>query len=169
MKTGLGVHDRPVNMVAPRSCTVSGCYVRSVGEEITYVDWADEVLIPHQHVRHAEPEDDGAYPSADESFDSLFGRNLDKLSAAEGDAADVCEYVVGDDEGCREEEPNHAFEDVVHDEVCLDYDQVESHVRPGELSELEAVVALLEGADEEDEAYHAVCKQSDGIQGAWMD
>jgi hypothetical protein len=37
--------------------------------------------------------------------------------------------------------------------VRLYYNQVESHVRPCELSELESVVSLLERADKEDETW----------------
>lgn len=75
------------------------------------------------------------------------------MGAPKGDAADVGEDVVGDDQGSRQEEPDHAFEDAVHDEVCLDIDEVESHVGPGELGELEAIVPLLQRTDEENEAY----------------
>ncbi len=28
-------------------------------DERAYIDWADEVLVPHQDVGHAEAEDDG--------------------------------------------------------------------------------------------------------------
>ena len=122
-----------------------------VGAEV--VDRADEVLVAHEDVGHKEAEDDGADPGADEAFDSLFGGELDQLGAAEGDAADVGEDVVGDDEADGEEEPDHALEDVVHDEVGLHHDQVEGHVGPAELGELESVVAFLEGADEEDKAH----------------
>lgn len=75
------------------------------------------------------------------------------MGAPEGDTADVGEDVVGDDQRSRQEEPDHAFEDAVHDEVCLDVDEVESHVGPGELGELETVVPLLQRTDEEHEAY----------------
>lgn len=37
--------------------------------------------------------------------------------------------------------------------MSLNDDQVESHMRPGKLGELEPVVTFLEGADEKDEAY----------------
>lgn len=110
---------------------------------VTYVDGTDEVLVSHEYVRHGEAEDNGQDPCADEAFDCFLGRELDELGAAEGDTADVGEYVVGDDEGDGEEEPDHAFEDVVHDEVGLDHDQVEGHVRPGELGKLKSIVALL--------------------------
>lgn len=74
------------------------------------------------------------------------------MCATKCDAADVGKDVVGDDEGGWQEEPNHAFEDVVHDEMGLEDNQVECHVCPGELGELKAVVTLLKRADEEYEA-----------------
>ena len=87
------------------------------------------------------------------TFNGLLGADLDQLRTAESDTADVREDIVGDDQADGQEEPDHAFKDVVHDEVCLHDNQVESHVSPSELSELELVVALLERADEEDEAW----------------
>lgn len=74
------------------------------------------------------------------------------MSATESDATDVGEDVVGDDKGDGKEEPNHAFEDVVHYKVCLDVDQVQGHMRPCKLGELEPVMPLLERTDEENEA-----------------
>lgn len=87
------------------------------------------------------------------TFHSLLGTNLNQLRASERDAAYIGEDVIGNDQAHRQEEPDHAFEDIVHDEVGLDDDQVERHMGPGELGELEAVVALLQGADEEDETW----------------
>ena len=77
--------------------------------------------------------------------------NLNQLRPPKRDSTDVGEDIIGNDQAHRQEEPDHAFEDIVHDEVGLDDDQVERHMGPGELGELETVVALLEGADEEDE------------------
>lgn len=74
------------------------------------------------------------------------------MSSTKGNSHEVGPNVVGDDHGGGEEEPDHALENVVHDEVGLDDDEVQSHVRPGELSKLELVVAGLERGDEEDEA-----------------
>ena len=74
------------------------------------------------------------------------------MCAAKCDAADVGEDVVGYDEGGWKEEPNHAFEDVVHYKMCLDDNKVEGHMCPGELGELKAVVTLLKRANEEYEA-----------------
>jgi hypothetical protein len=90
------------------------------------------------------------------TLDGLLRADLNKLRATEGDTTDVCEDVVGDDKTDWQEEPNHALENVVHDKVRLHNDQVESHVGPGELSELELVVALLERTNEE----HEACRKS---------
>lgn len=118
----------------------------------THVDRADEKLGPHHDVNKKEGEEDRHDPRANEAFDRLLGRQLDELGAAKGDAADVRPDVVGDDEGGREEEPDHALEDVVHDEVRLDNDEIECHVSPGKVRKLELVVSSLERGDEEDEA-----------------
>lgn len=87
-----------------------------------------------------------------DTFDCLLRANFDKLRTAESDTADVGEDIVGNDKADRQEEPDHALKDVVHDEVGLYNNQIKRHVGPGELSELEFVVALLERSDEENEA-----------------
>lgn len=115
------------------------------------IDRADEILVAHEDVGHEVTETNGAEPGAQEPFNRLLGRKLDQLSATESNTADVGEDIVRNHQGRGQEEPNHAFQDVVHDKVRLHDDQVERHVRPGPLGELEAVVALLQGCDEEDE------------------
>lgn len=117
------------------------------------VDRANEVLVAHEDVGEEDAEDDSEDPGADETLDGLLGGELDKLSASESDTAEVGEDVVADDQRNGQEEPDHAFEDVVHDEVGLHDNQVEGHVCPCELGKLESVVAGLERGDEEDEAY----------------
>lgn len=112
-----------------------------VGSEV--IDRADEVFVTHQDVGHQEAKDQSADPGPHEAFDSLLGREFDELGTPECYAADVGEDVVSYDQGGREEEPDHAFEDVVHDEMSLDDYEVKCHVRPGELGELETVMALL--------------------------
>lgn len=87
------------------------------------------------------------------TFHRLLWRDLDELGPAKCNTAHVGKDVVDDDQAHGQEEPDHALKDVVHDEVSLHHDQVQSHVGPGELGELESVVAFLEGSNEEDEAW----------------
>lgn len=119
----------------------------------TYIDRADEVLGARHDVGQQHGEKDRHDPRANKALNRLLGGQLDELSAAKRNTADVREDVVGDDESGGEEEPDHALEDVVHDEVRLDDNEVQGHVRPCEVGELELVVAGLEGRDEEDEAW----------------
>jgi hypothetical protein len=126
--------------------------MQSKGVVETHIDGANEVLGLHHQSSKKNGPDDSHDPSADETLNSLLGRQLDELGAAKSDTADVGKDIVGDDEGGGEEEPNHALEDVVHDEVGLEDDEVESHVRPSKVGELELVVTGLERCDEEDEA-----------------
>lgn len=58
------------------------------------------------------------------TFHCLLRAQLDKLRPSEGDPTDISKDVVGNDKHHRQEEPDHAFEDIVHDEVCLHNDQV---------------------------------------------
>lgn len=122
---------------------------QDVGTEV--IDRADEILVAHQDIGHEVAETNGAKPSAQESFDRLLGRQLDQLRATKGKTADVGKNIVRDHQGCRQEEPNHTLQDVIHDKVRLHDDQIERHMCPGPLGELEAVVALLERCDEKDE------------------
>ena len=137
---------------------------KDVGAEI--VDRANEILGAHQDVGQAKSEDDSENPSTNETFDGLFGTDLDELGATKGDATDVGEDVVGNDKSGREEEPDHALEDVVHDEMSLDDNQVKSHVSPGELLELELVVALFKRDDEEDKAHNVEHEADETVVGS---
>lgn len=42
--------------------------------KLTYVDWANEVLVTHEDVGHAYSENDCQYPSTNESFYRLLWR-----------------------------------------------------------------------------------------------
>ena len=116
-----------------------------------YIHWAYKVLVSHQYVRHGKSEDDRTNPRSDEALNSLLRRELDELGTAEGNATNVGENVVGNNQGCWEEKPDHPLENVVHDEMGLYDDQVKSHVRPSELGELEAVVTFFKRTNKEDE------------------
>lgn len=122
--------------------------------QTTHIDRADEVFVARQEMRKTNAPDDGEEPGAYEALPCLLGRNLNQLRASKGDTTKVCENVVCDDHGNRQNEPVEALEDVVDDEMSLPDDQEEGHVCPGELCELELVVSLLQRVDEEDEAWH---------------
>jgi len=133
-----------------RSASRSACLVESTG--LTHIDRTDEILVSHENVRQSEAKDDGEDPRPEESFDGLLRADLDELRLAERDTAHVGKDVVGDDKRHRQEKPYHALEDVVHDEVGLHHDQVECHVSPCELCELELVMPLFQRYHKKDEA-----------------
>ena len=118
----------------------------------SYIDWANEVFIAHQNIGHGEAEKDGQDPGAHKTFNSLLGGDLDKLRAAKSDTTDVGKDVVGNDKRYWKEEPDHAFKNIVHDEMRLHDNQVERHMSPGKLGELKTVVPLFKRCDEENEA-----------------
>lgn len=118
----------------------------------TYIHGADEVFITHKDICHEVAEHDGGDPSANEAFNRLFRRNVDEQRAPKSYAADISKDIIGYYERGRKEEPDHALENVVHDEMSLDDYQIQRHVRPCELSKLETVVASLERANKENEA-----------------
>jgi hypothetical protein len=107
---------------------------------------------PTKPVEFCQQTYDSEIEKGGHAFDGLLGTQFDQLCAADCDPDDVGEDVVGDYQADWEEEPDHALKDVVHDEVGLHHDQVQGHVCPSELRELELVVALLQRADEEDKA-----------------
>lgn len=77
---------------------------KDVGAKV--VGGADEEAGAHQDMGEEDAEENCHDPGAQETLDRLLGRQLDQLGAAKGDAADVGEDVVGDDEGRGEEEPD---------------------------------------------------------------
>lgn len=142
-------------MIGPRNeGGIGGTFQSRPDISAEVIDGADEVFVSHEDVGHEETKDDGADPGANEAFDGFLGGKFDELSTAKSDAAYVGEDVIGDDKADREEEPYHAFKDVVHDEMGLDDDQIEGHVCPSELGELESVVPFFKRADKEDEAHN---------------
>jgi hypothetical protein len=119
----------------------------------TYIDRANEILVSHQYVCHCDSKDDGQDPSSYESFHSLLWGQLDELCAAERDSADIGEDIVANDQGDWKEEPDHSFKNVVHNKMGLNNNQVECHVSPCKLRELEAVVTGLQRSHEKHESY----------------
>lgn len=92
-------------------------------------------------------------PGAKESLPSLLGRDLDQRCAPKCNTAKIGEYIVGDDHGNGQDEPDESLKDIVDDEMGLSHNQEQSHVSPGKLGELEPVVTLLQREDEENEAW----------------
>lgn len=89
-----------------------------------------------QDVSYSTADDDGTNPSSDKSFDCFFGRKTDEWGTSPNHSADICEYIVRDDETDGKEEPNQSFEDRVDNEMRLEDDEEESHMSPTELREL---------------------------------
>ena len=118
----------------------------------TYINGADKVLVAGGKVGKDNTPKDGKKPRAKKSFPRFLGGNLDQWRASKGDATEIGKNVICNNHGGRQYEPDKALEDVVDDEVRLADDQEERHVGPGELGELELVVALLQGGDKKDEA-----------------
>jgi hypothetical protein len=108
-----------------------------LGGHHTDIDRADEILRPHHHVTQHVTEQNREGPCAKEAFHCLLRGQSDQLCSAKGDPDDVGKDIIRNHQGRRKEEPYHALEDVVHDEMCLHHDQVERHVSPCERGELE--------------------------------
>lgn len=117
------------------------------------VDGTDEVLVTDQQVGHEITKGNGAGPCAEESLNSLLRGELNKLCPSKANTANIGEDIIGDDQRSGKEEPDHALENVVHDKVSLNNNQIQSHMGPSKLGELESVVALLQRSDKEDESY----------------
>lgn len=118
---------------------------------------ADHVLVPHKEAPPHHAKQHRSKERAHKPLHSLFRRETNERGAPEDLAPDVGEYVVADDEGRGDEEPDEALEDVVHDKVARDDDEEEGHVDPAEETELLLEVALFQGHDEAHEA--------DGVEG----
>lgn len=124
------------------------------------VDGTDEVLVTHEEAGHEVTEANSADPCANETLDGLLRRELDQLRASKCNSADVGKDIVRNDQRGGEEEPDHALENVVHHEVSLNHNQVQGHMGPSKLSELESVVTLLQGSNEEHEACQLILAET---------
>jgi hypothetical protein len=85
----------------------------------SYIDRADEVLVTNHNVRQEDTKYDRKEPGAEEAFPCLLWGDLNERRAAKGDATDIRKDIVCDDHGHGQEEPNHALEDVIDDEMSL--------------------------------------------------
>jgi hypothetical protein len=108
-----------------------------------YIDWTYEVFVPHQNIGHTNSKDNGKNPSSYKTFHRLLRREFYELCTAKCNATNVCKDIIANDQGDGQEEPDHSFKDIVHDKVRLNDNEVQSHMRPRELSELETVMTCL--------------------------
>ena len=79
---------------------------------------ADHVVEFTEESAPHDGEDDCTQKRADETLDRFLRRELDKRCATHGDATDVREYIIADDEGCGDKKPDQTFENIIHNEVA---------------------------------------------------
>lgn len=113
---------------------------------------ADKVAELAEEVGEDEAKDHGGEAAAHEALPGLLGAELDQRRLAEEEAKHVGHDVVADNHGDGHDEPDHALEDVLDDEVALRDDNQQGDVRPGEERELAHVVLAGEREHEPDEA-----------------
>jgi hypothetical protein len=121
---------------------------------MTYVYGANKIFVSHEHTGHSAAKNDCKNPGSEKSFHGLLRGQFDELSSSNCNPNEVGEDIIANNKRYGQEEPDHSLKHIVHDEMGLHHDQVQGHVRPGELRELESVVTSLEGGDEE----HETCK-----------
>ena len=136
-------------------------------ERGTYIYGANEVFITHKDICQAVTEQNGGDPRANKSLNRLFRGKFDEQRAPKSYAADIGKDIIGYHERGGKDEPDHALENVVHYEMSLDDDQIQSHVRPGELGKLEAIMAFRERANKEDEACRSISIMKAGVFPFW--
>lgn len=112
---------------------------------------ANKIWVSHQDVGEEHSHDNRPTPCSDETLDGLLRAQLDKLGTSKKHTADVGKNIVGNNKRSGKEEPDHALKDVVDNEMGFNNDDVQGHVRPGELGKLELVVAFLERTNKKDE------------------
>ena len=79
---------------------------------------ADHVVEPTEESAPHDGEDNRAQKRADKTFYRFLRRELDKRRTTHGNATDVREHIVTDDEACGNPKPDQTFENVIHDEVA---------------------------------------------------
>ena len=80
---------------------------------------ANHVVEAHEVRAPEQAEDDRAEERADKTLHRLLRGQLDERGTADGDTPDVSEYIVTDDEGGGDPEPDQTLKNVVHDEVAM--------------------------------------------------
>lgn len=103
---------------------ISAQIQNNLSRQGTYIHRANEVFITHEYVGHSNAKEDGEDPGSYEALDRLLGRQLDELGSAKRNTTDIRKYIVADDQGHRQKEPDHALEYVIHYEMSLDHDEI---------------------------------------------
>lgn len=124
---------------------------------LVVADGADEVRELTQEVGEDEPEQNCREATADEALPRLLRTEFDQGRLAEEEAKHVGHHVVADDHGDGHNEPDHALEDVLDDQVALRHHNQQGDVSPSEQRELPHVVLARQRQHEPHE--------SDAVQG----
>ena len=98
----------------------------------------------HEYFAEEEGEEESGEEAANEPLPGLFGRQFYQTCAAEPDAEEVGEHIIGDHQHAGQNEPDEPFLQVVHHNGGLRDHQQQTQVGPAEVAELVPVVALLE-------------------------
>ena len=111
--------DRPPDLpLAPHEDRVGLAHELLPGVLAEVAHRADHVVEAHEEGTPGYAKSHGAEERADKALNRLLGRKLDQGRLAEGDAADVGEDVVADDERRGNPEPDDTLQNVVDDEVA---------------------------------------------------
>jgi hypothetical protein len=84
---------------------------------------ADHIVEFTEESAPHDRKDESTQKRSDEAFDSFFRRELDKGCTAHGNATDIREYIIADDERRGDPEPDQTFENIIHDKVAEITDQ----------------------------------------------
>lgn len=94
---------------------------------------AKEVFEAQENVGQKDAKDGRHHPGPDKPLNCFLRRELDELGPAKGNAADIGEDVIRNNQSGGEEEPDETFKHIVHDEVGLANDEKQCYVSPSEL------------------------------------
>lgn len=90
--------------------------IKRADSEITHR--ADHIVKAHEVRSPDYSEDHGTEERPNEAFNCLLWREFDQGRAPEGDSPDVRKDIIADYKGSGDPEPDHAFQNVVDDEMA---------------------------------------------------
>lgn len=147
-----GMQKTRDSMAGRQKCGLRGTVDTSEGVDANIGNGANKILEAAENKNKKETHKDCADPGTNKSLDSFFGRDLDERSVAKGDTTKIGKDIISDYQSGWDKEPKDSGENVVNNEMGLDYDQKKGHMGDTELSKLESVMIFFQRGDEEDEA-----------------
>lgn len=82
---------------------------------------------------YQEAKDEREHETTDKAFNCLLGDNCMSGVLPQKESTDISKRVITDNKCSWHNKPNQAFENIINNKMCLEYDQKDGHMSPSEL------------------------------------